>query len=264
MKAAKAAISILPAEWSREKRSAVSIAIAIAGLFLFLWLMALPLSWMPEPIGSNAEQFAEGAKTTILLTLVSGFIGIILGVLAALAKLSRFAPLRLLSAFYIWVIRGTPLLVQVLFVFLALPAMVPGLQLSDFNSAVVALAFNAGAYNAEAIRSGILAVHKGQTEAARSLGLTPFMTFRDVVFPQAFRVALPPLVNNFVSLLKDSSLAYVIGVVELSNIGNRIQSATFQPIPVFVTTACIYLVLTTVLTQISGAIERQLDVERHQ
>lgn len=264
MKAAKAPISILPAEWSREKRSAVSIAIAIAGLFLFLWLMALPLSWMPEPIGSNAEQFAEGAKTTVLLTAVSGFIGIILGVLAALAKLSKFAPLRLLSAFYIWVIRGTPLLVQVLFVFLALPAMVPGLQLSDFNSAVVALAFNAGAYNAEAIRSGIRAVHKGQTEAARSLGLTPFMTFRDVVFPQAFRVALPPLVNNFVSLLKDSSLAYVIGVVELANIGNRIQSATFQPIPVFVTTACIYLVLTTVVTQISGAIERQLDVERHQ
>ncbi|HZW20643.1 amino acid ABC transporter permease [Noviherbaspirillum sp.] len=259
----KSAISLLPAEWSREKRSAVSIAISVAGLFAFLWLMAIPMSWLPEPIGSNAEQFAEGAKTTVMLTVVSGIIGIALGVLAALGKLSRFLPLRLLADFYIWVIRGTPLLVQVLFVFLALPALVPGLQLSDFNSAVVALAFNVGAYNAEAIRAGILAVHKGQTEAARSLGLTPFMTFRDVVFPQAFRIALPPLVNNIVSLLKDSSLAYVIGVVELSNIGNRIQSATFQPIPVFITTATIYLILTTVLTQISGAIERQLDVERH-
>jgi ABC-type amino acid transport system permease subunit len=87
---------------------------------------------------------------------------------------------------------------------------------------VVALAFNAGAYNARAIRAGILAVHKGQTEAARSLGLTPFMTFRDVVFPQTFRISLPPLVINIVSLLKDASLAYMIGVVELSNIGNRI------------------------------------------
>lgn len=259
----RAAISLLPAEWSREKRSAVTIAIAVTGLFAFLWLMAIPLSWMPEPIGSNAEQFAEGAETTIALTVVSGIIGIVLGILAALAKLSKFLPLRWAANFYIWVIRGTPLLVQVLFVFLALPAMAPGLQLSDFNSAVVALAFNAGAYNAEAIRAGILAVHKGQTEAARSLGLTPFMTFRDVVFPQAFRISLPPLVNNFVSLLKDSSLAYVIGVVELSNIGNRIQSATFQPIPVFITTASIYLILTTVLTQISGAVERQLDVERH-
>lgn len=259
----RSAISLLPAEWSREKRSAVSIAISVAGLFAFLWLVAIPLSWMPEPIGSNAEQFAEGAKTTVALTVVSGVIGIIFGVLAALAKLSKVIPLRWVANFYVWVIRGTPLLVQVLFVFLALPALVPGLQLSDFNSAVVALAFNAGAYNAEAIRAGILAVHKGQTEAARSLGLTPFMTFRDVVFPQAFRISLPPLVNNIVSLLKDSSLAYVIGVVELSNIGNRIQSATFQPIPVFITTATIYLILTTVLTQISGAIERQLDVERH-
>ncbi|RZI43178.1 amino acid ABC transporter permease [Herbaspirillum sp. HC18] len=258
-----AAFSLLPAEWSREKRSAVAIAIAVAALFAFLWMVAIPLSWMPEPIGSNAEQFAEGAKTTIALTVVSGITGIVLGVLAALAKLSKFLPLRAAANFYIWVIRGTPLLVQVLFVFLALPAMVPSLQLSDFNSAVVALALNVGAYNAEAIRAGILAVHKGQTEAARSLGLTPFMTFRDVVFPQAFRISLPPLVNNIVSLLKDSSLAYVIGVVELSNIGNRIQSATFQPIPVFITTATIYLILTTVLTQISGAIERQLDVERH-
>lgn len=259
----KAAISLLPAQWSREKRSAVSIAIAAAGLVVFLWLMAIPLSWMPEPIGSNAEQFALGAKTTVALTVVSGIIGIAFGVLAALAKLSKIVPLRWAANGYIWVIRGTPLLVQVLFVFLALPALVPGLQLSDFNSAVVALAFNAGAYNAEAIRAGILAVHKGQTEAARALGLSPLQTFRDVIFPQSFRIALPPLVNNFVSLLKDSSLAYVIGVVELSNIGNRVQSATFQPIPVFITTACIYLILTTGLTQIAGAIERQLDVERH-
>jgi polar amino acid transport system permease protein len=256
--------AILPTAWSRERRSAASIALSVAGLFAFLWLLAIPLAWMPEPIGPAALQFAEGAKVTMALTAVSGIAGIVLGVVAALARLSTLRPLRWVAGFYIWAIRGTPLLVQVLFVFLALPAMVPGLQLSDFNSAVVALAFNAGAYNAEAIRAGILAVHKGQAEAARSLGLTPFMTFRDVVFPQAFRIALPPLVNNIVSLLKDSSLAYVIGVVELSNIGNRIQSATFQPIPVFITTASIYLILTTVLTQISGAIERQLDVERHQ
>jgi len=259
----KTATTFLPATWSRERRSAVTVAIAIAGLVAFLWLMMLPLGLMPEPIGSAAAQFAEGARVTVALTAVAGVIGILLGILAALAKLAKFPPLRWAATFYVWAIRGTPLLVQVLFVFLALPSLVPGLQLSDFNSAVVALAFNAGAYNAEAIRAGILAINKGQTEAARSLGLTPFMTFRDVIFPQSFRIALPPLVNNFVSLLKDSSLAYVIGVVELSNIGNRIQSVTFQPIPVFITTASIYLILTSVMTQISGAIERQLDVERH-
>lgn len=256
-------LQLLPRSWSRQRRSVVTIGVAFVGLLLFLWLMPLPMALLPEPIGSAATQFAEGARVTVELTVVAGLIGIVLGMLAALGKLSRVPPLRWLAGFYIWVIRGTPLLVQVLFVFLALPALVPGLQLSDFYSAVVALSLNAGAYNAEAIRAGILAVHKGQAEAARSLGLSPFQTFRDVVFPQSMRIALPPLVNNFVSLLKDSSLAYVIGVVELSNIGNRIQSVTFQPIPVFITVASIYLVLTSVMTQISGAIERQLDVERH-
>ena len=260
----KAAIAILPPTWSRERRSAVSIAVAIFGLVVFLWLMAIPLSWMPEPIGPAAVQFAEGARVTVALTILSGLIGLAFGMVAALGKLSKFLPFNLLSTFYIWVIRGTPLLVQVLFVFLALPALVPGLKLSDFNSAVLALAFNVGAYNAEAIRSGILAVHKGQTEAARSLGLSAFQTFRDVIFPQSMRIALPPLVNNFVSLLKDSSLAYTIGVVELVNIGNRLSSATYEPAKVLPVVAAIYLILTTVMTLVSGAIERQLDVERHQ
>lgn len=260
----KAAVTFLPADWSRERRSAVTIAVAIAGLVAFLWLMAIPMSWLPEPIGPAALQFAEGAKVTVALTILAGLSGIVFGVLAALGKLSRVPPFRWVASFYVWAIRGTPLLVQVLFVFYAMPALIPQLQLSDFYSAVVALALNVGAYNAEAIRAGLLAIHKGQTEAARSLGLSPFQTFRDVIFPQSFRIALPPLVNNVVSLLKDSSLAYVIGVVELSNIGNRIQSVTFQPIPVLITTASIYLILTSVMTQISGAIERQLDVERHQ
>ena len=223
----------------------------------FLWLMAIPLSWMPEPIGPAALQFAEGAKVTVQLTIAAGLVGIVLGVVAALGKLSKFVPFRMVANFYIWVIRGTPLLVQVFFVY-NLP-----IKFSDFNSALIALAFNVGAYNAEAIRAGLLAVHKGQMEAARSLGLSSFQTFRDVIFPQSFRVALPPLVNNIVSLLKDSSLAYTIGVVELVNVGNRLSAATFQPVPVLITTAAIYLILTTVMTMVTNAIERQLDVVQH-
>jgi len=149
----------------------------------------------------------------------------------------------------------------VLFVYFALPVLVPVLQISDFTSACVALALNVGAYNAEAIRAGLLAVPKGQIEAARSLGMNRWFTFIDVTFPQAFKIALPPLVNNIVALLKDSSLAYAIGVVELTNVGNRIQAATFQPVPTLVTTAVIYLVLTTLMTQISNAVERRFDVE---
>jgi polar amino acid transport system permease protein len=251
-----------PQGWTRQQRSTATIALSGVVLVLFLWLVATPLALLPEPIGPAAQEFAEGARVTVGLTLVSGLIGIALGVLAALAKLAPLPPLRWLAGLYIWVIRGTPLLVQVLFVFLALPMLLPGVQLSDFNSAAAALAVNVGAYNAEALRAGILAVHKGQTEAARSLGLSPTQTFIHIVFPQSFKIALPPLVNNVVALLKDSSLAYVIGVVELTNVGNRVQAATFEPVPVFMATACIYLILTTVLTQISGAIEQRLDVEQ--
>ena len=255
------AIRVWPAAWNRQQRSSATMAAAGVVLVLMLWLMAIPLSWAPEPIGNNAQFFAEGTRVTVELTAVAAVAGVVIGVLAALGKTSKLPPLRWVAGAYIWVIRGTPLLVQVLFVFFALPVMVPVLQMSDFASACVALSFNVGAYNAEAIRAGLLAVPKGQIEASRSLGLSTWFTFIDVTFPQAFKISLPPLVNNIVALLKDSSLAYAIGVVELTNVGNRIQAATFQPLPILLTSATIYLLLTTVLTQISNAVERRFDVE---
>jgi polar amino acid transport system permease protein len=246
---------------TRQQRSSATMLAGGIAMMLVLWLMASALAWAPAPIGNNAQYFAEGARVTVWLTLIAGACGLLLGVLAALGKLSRFAVLRWMASVYVWIMRGTPLLVQVLFVYFALPVLVPALQLSDFTSACVALALNVGAYNAEAIRSGLLAVPKGQIEAARSLGMNRWFTFIDVTFPQAFKIALPPLVNNIVALLKDSSLAYAIGVVELTNVGDRIRAATFQPVPVLVTTAAIYLLLTTVMTQISNAVERRFDVE---
>ncbi|AST34435.1 amino acid ABC transporter permease [Ralstonia solanacearum] len=250
-----------PVGWSRQQRSTLAMAAAAALLLGLLWLIAIPLAAAPEPIAANAQIFADGTRTTVKLTLASALAGVLLGVMAALGKLSPVWLLRQAASFYIWVIRGTPLLVQILFVFLALPVWLPWLQMDDFTSACVALAFNAGAYNAESIRAGLLAVPKGQLEAAHSLGLSRWHTFADVIFPQAFKVALPPLVNNFIALLKDSSLAYAIGVVELTNVGNRLQAATFQPLPALVTTAVIYLALTTVLTQFSNAVEQRMDVE---
>jgi polar amino acid transport system permease protein len=250
-----------PAGWSRQQRSSATMIASSLAMLLVLWLLATPLSWAPEPIGSNAQYFAEGSRTTVLLTLISGLAGIVLGVLAALGKLSALPPLRWIAGLYIWVMRGTPLLVQVLFVFFALPVLIPVLQMSDFNSACVALGLNVGAYNAEAIRAGLLAVPKGQLEAARALGLSRWYTFIDITFPQAFKISLPPLVNNIVALLKDSSLAYAIGVVELTNIGNRVQAATFQPVPILATTATIYLLLTTVMTRFADAVEHRFDIE---
>ncbi|MEY2839292.1 MAG: hypothetical protein RJB60_1591 [Pseudomonadota bacterium] len=253
-----------PASWSRQARSNATILVASGVLVLILWLLAIPLSWAPEPIGPSAQDFADGTLVTVELTLVSGLVGIVIGLLAALGKLSTMAPVRWLASLYIWVVRGTPLLVQVLFVYFALPSLIPSLKLSDFASACIALSFNVGAYNAEAIRSGLMAVPKGQMEAAKSLGLSNWHTFIDITLPQAIKVSLPSVVNNIVSLIKDSSLAYTIGVVELTNVGNRVQAATFQPMPTLITTAIIYLVLTTVLTQVSDAVERRYDVEGRQ
>ena len=254
-------IALWPRHWSRQQRSNATLVAALVLMVVMLALLGQILSLFPEPIGSNAQAFSDGARTTLWLTLISGTVGLILGTAAALARTARWIGLRWLSGFYIWAIRGTPLLVQILFVYFALPVLVPGLNLPDFAAAVVALGLNVGAYNAEAIRAGLLAVPRGQTEAAHALGLGRGHVFFDVVFPQAFKISLPPLVSNFVALLKDSSLAYAIGVVELTNVGNRIQSATFQPIATLTTVALTYLLLTTLVTQLSNAIEHRFDVE---
>lgn len=236
--------------------------IAIFITMVVLIAMEAILKLFPNPISPNAKELAEAVWVTVKLTLAAGAFGVVIGTVIALGKASNFAPLRWGCAFYVWVARGTPLLLQILFVFFALPVLLPSLEFNDFTSAVVALAFNIGAYNAEAVRSGLLSVAKGQIEAAHALGLSCFTIFTHVVMPQALRICLPPLVNNGVSLLKDSSLAYAIGVVELSNAASRIQSATFEPVPVLITSAIIYLTLTTGLTQVTNALERYLSVER--
>lgn len=248
--------------WTKQHPAWAMFA-AMIGLLVFLWGMAIPLSAAPEPIGPAAQQFAEGARITVLLTLISGTVGIILGVLAGLGKLSSFAVIRWICETYVWLIRGTPLLLQILFIWLVSPQILPdSIQLSDFACAVVALSLNIGAYNTECVRAGILAVPQGQIEAARALGLSPMQTFMDITLPQSMRVALPALANNLASLVKDSSLAYAISVVELTMIGYRVQAESYQPVPVFLTIAVIYLILTTAFTTLTSALEAQLDVGR--
>lgn len=256
--------AIWPSTWSRTQRSNATLVTALLVMIVVVAALGQLLALLPEPIGDHAAEFAEGARTTLYLTLISGAIGLVLGVVAALARTSGNALLRTISGAYIWIIRGTPLLVQILFMYFALPVLVPGLNLPDFAAAVIALALNVGAYNAEAVRAGLNAVPRGQTEAARALGLPRSHVFLDVVFPQAFKISLPPLVSNFVALLKDSSLAYAIGVVELTNVGNRIQSATFQPVETLITVGVTYLALTTLVTQVTAAVEYRFDVEGRQ
>ncbi len=246
--------------WARQHPGWTMFA-AMIGLLVFLWGLAVPLSSAPAPIGPAAGQFVEGARVTVWLTLIAGSVGVLIGIIAGLGKLSRFRPWRWLCDTYVWLIRGTPLLLQILFVWLVAPTVLPeGFDLSDFACAAIALSLNVGAYNTECVRAGILAVPHGQIEAAHALGLTPWQTFADVVLPQSMRVALPALANNLASLVKDSSLAYAISVVELTMVGYRVQAESYQPAPVFITIAAIYLILTTAFTTLTAALEAQLAV----
>ena len=237
---------------------------AAAAFLLLFYVITLILRQMPDPIGPRADLFVEGARVTLQLTVVSGLIGLLVGVLAGIMRTSALWIVRAPASLFIWLIRGTPLLVQILFVYNALPLILQGigidLELNEFWSAVIALSLNVGAYNAEVVRAGILAIPRGQTEAARSLGLSGAQTMRTVVLPQAMRVVVPPLVNNLVALLKDSSLASSIALLELTLAGNRVSSETFQPIPVLTTVACVYLALTTVMTLFTDQLEKRVKI----
>lgn len=240
------------------------VAGAAAAFVLLFFVITAVLRQMPEPIGSRADLFVEGARMTLQLTLVSGVIGLVIGVIAGIQKTSALWLVRAPASLFVWLIRGTPLLVQILFVYNALPPLLQAigidLELNEFWSAVIALSLNVGAYNAEVIRAGILAIPRGQSEAARSLGLSGGQTMNAVVLPQAMRVVVPPLVNNLVALLKDSSLASAIALLELTLAGSRVSSETFQPIPVLTTVACVYLALTTVMTLFTDQLERRVRI----
>jgi polar amino acid transport system permease protein len=246
-----------------KKRTNIQMGLSLLGLFVFLWVMASLMTALPNPIGNAAQQFADGARTTVALTLVSAFLGGIFGVALGLGKMSTVLAFRIPSDFIVWLIRGTPLLTQILFFYLAMPAIAPQLQLSEFWTAVIALSINVGAYNAEVFRAGVQAVPRGQTMAAKAMGMRPSQAFIHIILPQAMRVSLPALANNVVALLKDSSLAYAIGVVEINMIAQRVQAESFQPIPVFAATALIYLILTTAMTQFSGAVEQRMASGHH-
>jgi polar amino acid transport system permease protein len=248
----------------------ISMVFAVLlAFYVFLQLLTVFLKILPEPIGSRAELFSTAAQVTLLLTLWSSIFGLLIGVLVGLAKLSRLWFMRYPAAFYVWLIRGTPLLVQVLFVFLALPEIIKTVFVPlhllgqdwsgfpDFWTGVLALSVNIGAYNAEIVRGAVLAIPHGQREAAHSLGLTSLHTMSDVILPQAFKIALPPLVNNLVGLLKDSSQVSVIGVLELLLQTQRVGSETFLPVPVLSTAAGVYLVMTSVMTFFTNILERR-------
>jgi polar amino acid transport system permease protein len=252
----------------------VAVVLLGAGLLLHSVVENPRFEWQTVRGYLFDRSILEGLRTTIVLTAASMALAMVLGLILAVMRLSSNIPLRTAAFLYIWVFRGTPVLVQLLFWY-NLGALYPRLSLSipfgpelasaDANTvftpwvaALFGLALNEAAYLAEIIRSGIISVDPGQTEASRSLGMSRRLRFRRIILPQALRVMVPPISNETIGLLKYSAVVSVIAVPELLYSGQLIYSQTFETIPVLIVVSIWYLVTVSVLTILQAYIERRL------
>jgi polar amino acid transport system permease protein len=202
----------------------------------------------------------EGVWMTVRLSIVGTFLGIVLGTLFALMRLSKRRALRYAALLYIWLFRGTPLLVQVVFWFFAVPQLWPSWApwdgiLSPFQAAIVALSINEGAYMTEIMRAGIQSVDPGQMEAARSLGMTYRISMRRIILPQAMRVVIPPTGNEFIAMLKNSSLVSFISVTELFLVAKLQYSSSLLYLEWLIIASAWYLILTTIASLVQAWLE---------
>ena len=198
-----------------------------------------------------------GAGITIQITAISVGLGLILGMFVGIARICNVKVLRALATVYIDFLRGTPLLVQIFLIYFALP-MVVGQRVDPFIAAITACGINSGAYIAEIFRAGIQAIDEGQMEAGRSLGMSWVQTMRYIIVPQAFKNVIPPLGNEFIALLKDSSLVSVIGFEELTRRGQLIIARTYGSLEIWITVALIYLVMTLTISRLVSYMEKRL------
>lgn len=202
--------------------------------------------------------FLEGTEITIILSIFAVTVGTILGILIVLIRRCRIKPLKWIGTAYVEFIRGTPLLAQIYLVYIGVPTLFPGFDFPDLVVGIIALSMNAGAYISETIRSGIEAVNIGQTEAARSLGMSSKMTMKDIILPQAFKNILPALGNQFIGSIKDSSIISTIGVADLMYKTQIVRGNTALGLEPIIVCSFIYLIMTFVLSRMLGVVERRL------
>ncbi|MEH7303367.1 amino acid ABC transporter permease [Neobacillus drentensis] len=200
----------------------------------------------------------KATVVTLELSVVSILIGLILGLFIALMKISSIKVLSFIADFYLWIIRGTPMLVQLFIVYFGLPQI--GIELSPFVSSVIALGINSAAYIAEIYRGGIQSIPKGQVEAAESLGMKYPTIMKKIILPQAIRVSVPSLGNQAIMMLKDSSLASLVTVTELMMVSQRFASTNFAFIEFYVAAAGFYLIMTTLFTFILNKVEVRMSI----
>lgn len=206
-------------------------------------------------ISSFTKILIPGIKVTLPLTILSFAVSLALGLLLALVQVANVKVLKQIAFLYIWIFRGTPLIVQLFIIFFGLPSL--GIMIDAFPAAVLAFGLNLGAYNAEVFRSSINAIPEGQLEAAYMIGLSYPKAMAKVILPQAMQVAFPSLFNNLISLLKDTSLAASITVIELFTAAQQIAARTYEPFALYLEAAFIYLIFSTLLTMLQSYLEKK-------
>jgi len=216
-------------------------------------------------VGDRYMHLVRGLGVTLLLTLLAALFGIILGFIIAVIRCTNqmtgsLKPLNAVCQLYLTVMRGTPVMVQLLIIHFVI---LSPLGIKPFMSAIICFGLNSGAYVAEIVRGGIMSVDKGQIEAGRSLGFNYVQTMINFVLPQAFKAILPSLANEFISLLKESSVAFAIGLGDLTFGGNLIRSTTYSPFLPLIAVAIIYLTLVMILSKLVSILERRLAKSDH-
>jgi cystine transport system permease protein len=197
-----------------------------------------------------------GIQYTIPLTLISFLFGLIIAIFVALIQIANINILRQIVKVYVWIFRGTPMLVQIFIIFFGLPKM--GILLDPFPAAIIAFSLNVGAYTSETIRSAILSVPKGQWEAGYAFGMTFPQVFRRIILRQAAKVSIPPLSNTFIGLVKDTSLASTVTLTEMFMVTQRIVAFRYEPLLLYIELAAIYLILCSILNILQKYLEKKL------
>lgn len=210
-------------------------------------------------ISSFGEILTQGVFVTIPLTIISFIFAMIIALITALVQVANIKVLKQIARFYVWIIRGTPLLVQLFVVFFGLPSL--GIIVEAFPSAVFVFSINTGAYASETIRAAIESIPEGQMEAGYCVGMTYMQIMRRIILPQALRTAFPPLSNSLISLVKDTSLAASITITEMFMVAQRVAARTYETFALYCEVALIYLIFCTVLTKLQTICEKKLKLE---
>lgn len=208
----------------------------------------------------------EGIKLTVFVSLLSLMMGTLIGFLTCIMGRSRSRILKAITGIYVWIIRGTPMIVQAFIVYFGMPQVIqlvdPNFKITAFTAGLITLSLNAGAYLSEIFRGGIAAVSIGQTEAARSLGLSKTKTMLKVVLPQAIKIAIPSMVNQFIITVKDTSILSVIGLADVVNKAKVYVGKSYQFFATYILVAIYYLVVISILMLVSKYLEKKLNYER--